>query len=92
MAAAQAAPVTNIHTISEAAWAEAQELECVLAIDLTLPGFKVADALRLRPQSVINSHWPVRTDVPVRVNGEWVASGEFEVVENHLAVRLTELR
>jgi flagellar motor switch/type III secretory pathway protein FliN len=45
----------------------------------------------LKPSSVINSHWRVGTDIPLRLNGELIASGEFEVVGNNLAVRLTEL-
>lgn len=67
-------------------------LPCDLTIDLPLPGFKVGDLAKLVPRMVIDSHWPVGEDVPVRVNGHLVAWSEFEVVGNRLAVRLTELR
>jgi flagellar motor switch/type III secretory pathway protein FliN len=73
------------------AWGQALTLSCELTVDMTLPGFKVADVLRLQKNVVINSHWRVGSDVPLRVNGKLIARGEFEVVENHLAVRLTEL-
>ena len=72
-------------------WLQALSLGCDLTVDMTLPGFKVADVLRLQKNAVINSHWRVGTDVPLRVNGRLIARGEFEVVENHLAVRVTEL-
>jgi len=73
------------------AWLQAMALRCELTVDMTLPGFKVADVLRLQKNSVINSHWRVGSDVPLRVNGKLIARGEFEVVDSHLAVRLTEL-
>jgi flagellar motor switch protein FliN/FliY len=72
-------------------WAQVLPLPCRLSVDVPLPGFTVADALRLRPGSVINSQWQIGTDIPLRLNGELIARGEFEVVGNLLAVRLTEL-
>jgi flagellar motor switch/type III secretory pathway protein FliN len=72
-------------------WAQVLPLPCRLTVDVPMPTFTVADALRLRKGSVINSHWQVGTDVPLRLNGELIARGEFEVVGDHLAVRLTEL-
>ena len=76
---------------SPEAWAQVALLPCRLAVDLPLPGFTVADALRLRRNSIVNSHWPVACDIPLRINGQSVARGQFEVAGNHLAVRLTEL-
>ena len=73
------------------AWAEALTLRCQLTVDMPMPGFKVADVLRLRREAVIDAHWRVGTDVPLRLNGRLVARGEFEVAGNHLALRLTEL-
>jgi flagellar motor switch/type III secretory pathway protein FliN len=73
------------------AWVQVLLLPCSLTVDVPLPGFTVADVLRLKRSSVINSHWRVGTDIPLRLNGELIASGEFEVVGNNLAVRLTEL-
>lgn len=73
------------------AWAQVLPLPCRLTVEVPLPGFTVGDALRLRRSSVINSHWRVGTDIPLRLNGELIARGEFEVVGSHLAVRITEL-
>lgn len=72
-------------------WAHVRDLPCKLTVDLPLPGFRVMDLLALGARSVIDTHWPVGNDVPLRVNGELLAWCEFEVVENRLAVRLTEL-
>jgi flagellar motor switch/type III secretory pathway protein FliN len=93
MAAAPAiAPVSGPDTVVEpASWAHVLKLPCGLSVDLPLPGFKVGDLLRLQRQSVIDSHWHVGADVPLRLNGELIAHGEFEVVGNRLAVRITEL-
>jgi flagellar motor switch/type III secretory pathway protein FliN len=82
----QSSPVADPDT-----WAQVGLLPCRLAVDVPLPGFTVADALRLRRNSVINSHWSVGADIPLRLNGELIARAEFEVAGNHLAVRLTEL-
>jgi len=73
------------------AWAHVLGLPCTLTVDMPMPGFTVADVLRLQANAVVDSHWRVGVDVPLRLNGELIASGEFEVVGNHLAVRLTEL-
>jgi flagellar motor switch/type III secretory pathway protein FliN len=88
--AAVVAPAENSVAHPEA-WAQVLPLPCRLTVDVPLPGFTVADAVRLRRGSVINSHWRVGTDIPLRLNGELIARGEFEVVGNHLAVRITEL-
>jgi len=75
----------------DARWVPVLRLPCELIVDLPLPGFTVADFLQLRTGSVINAHWRLGLDVPLRLNGMLIAAGEFEVVGNGLAVRLTEL-
>lgn len=72
-------------------WKNAQEMACTLSVELPFPGFRVHDLMRLQPQAVIDTRWPVGNDVPLRINGELLAWCEFEVVENRIAVRLTEL-
>jgi len=76
---------------SSAAWAQALMLRCHLTVDLPLPGFRVSDILRLQKNTVINSHWRLGTDAPLLVNGKLIASGEFEAVGDHLAIRVTDL-
>jgi len=77
--------------VNSEAWAQALTLQCSLTVDMPLPGFTVRDALELQKNAVVDSHWRVGTDVPLRVNGRLIACGEFEVVGNRLAVRVTEL-
>ena len=72
-------------------WARVQDMACDLTVELTVPGFRVRDLIQLQKRAVIDTHWPVGNDVPLRLNGELLAWCEFEVVENRLAVRLTEL-
>lgn len=75
----------------DARWRPVLGLPCELTVELSLPGFKIADLLRLRAGSVIAAHWRVGQDVPLRLNGTLIGWSEFEVVSDHLAVRLTEL-
>lgn len=75
----------------QADWSRVLGLTCQLTVELTLPGVKVRDLLGMAPDTVINSHWQLSADVPLRVNGELIAWSEFEVVGKRLAVRLTEL-
>ena len=77
--------------VNSEGWARALTLQCSLTVDMPLPGFTVRDALELQKNAVVDSHWRVGTDVPLRVNGRLIACGEFEVVGNRLAVRVTEL-
>jgi len=88
---ATAVQLESQSSVPSDAWAQALKLTCQLTVDMPLPEFKVADILRLKPNSVVNSHWRLGSDVPARVNGKLIAHGEFEVVGNHLALRLTEL-
>jgi flagellar motor switch/type III secretory pathway protein FliN len=75
----------------DARWRPVLGLPCELTVDLPLPGFKIADLLKLRAGSVIHAHWRLGRDVPLRLNGTVIGWSEFEVMGNNLAVRLTEL-
>ena len=66
-------------------------LPCLLTIEISLPGFTVADLSMLSQASIIASRWTVGQDIPLRINDELIAWSEFEIVQNRLAVRLTEL-
>lgn len=91
MADATAVAAKEQNEGSSPAWTQALTLPCRLTVDLPLPGFKVADVLRLQRNTIINSHWRLGTDAPLLVNGKLIASGEFEAVGDHLAIRVTEL-
>jgi flagellar motor switch protein FliN/FliY len=75
----------------DARWKPVLGLPCELTVDLPLPGFTIADLLQMRNGSVINAHWRLGRDVPLRLNGMEIGWSEFEVVGEKLAVRLTEL-
>jgi flagellar motor switch/type III secretory pathway protein FliN len=94
-AAAQASPTPAAGAATgveeDAQWRRALALPCQLTVDLPLPDFTIADLLKLRLGSVINAHWRIARDVPLRLNGTMLGLTEFEVVGENLAVRLTEL-
>jgi len=73
------------------AWQNVASLPCLLTIDLPVPFFTLGQLAELAKDTVVDSHWNVSDDVPIRVNGELVGWSEFEVVGNKLAVRMTEL-
>jgi flagellar motor switch protein FliN len=72
-------------------WSRVEGLPCLLSIEIPVPGFTVADLVRLMSGRLIDTRWTVGEDVPLRINGELIAWSEFEIVNNHVAVRLTEL-
>jgi len=72
-------------------WARVEALPCLLSIEIPVPAFTVADFVSLQPGRLIDTHWTVGQDVPLHINGALVAWSEFEIVNNHIAVRLTEL-
>jgi flagellar motor switch protein FliN/FliY len=86
-AAAQPTPETPVAD----PWARVEGLPCVLSVEIPVPGFTVADLVSLQPGRLVNTRWTVGEDVPLRINGELIAWSEFEILNNHVAVRLTEL-
>ncbi len=75
----------------EARWRPVLDLPCQLTVDLPLPGFKLADFLKLQVGSVVATRWRLAQDIPLLINGTLIAWGEFEGGGRRLAVRLTEL-
>lgn len=72
-------------------WSFAEALTCNLSVDLPLPNISLKDLLVLHVGSLVNTHWMLGNDVPLRVNGQLLAWCEFEIVDGKLAVRVTEL-
>jgi len=66
-------------------------LRCQTTADLAVPKFTVGDLLNLRKGSVVLTATPVADDIPLRVNKILLGWGRFEVVNDRLAVRITEL-
>lgn len=82
---------SGVESKEDAQWRPVLGLPCELTVELALPDFTVADFLKLRPGSVIAAHWRLAQDVPLRLNGRLIGWVEFDISNNNLAVRLTEL-
>jgi flagellar motor switch protein FliN/FliY len=89
--AAQPKPEAGIAEPLADRWLRVEPLPCLLTIEISMPDFTVADLVQLERGRIIASRWTVGQDVPLRINGALIAWSEFEVVQNRLAVRLTEL-
>lgn len=66
-------------------------LPCNLSLQIPVVNFTVGDLLRLRKDSIVETGCVSTGDIPLRANGLLIAWSEFEVIENRLAVRITEL-
>jgi flagellar motor switch/type III secretory pathway protein FliN len=77
---------------AERNWQAVQALPCRLTLEIPIPGFTVAALLRLAPNEVIDTHWLQGSDVPLQVNGSLIGWTEFEVIDDHLAARLTQIK
>jgi flagellar motor switch/type III secretory pathway protein FliN len=66
-------------------------LRCKTTAEVAVPKFTVGDLLSLRKGSVVLTTTPVANDIPLRVNKILLGWGRFEVVNDRLAVRITEL-
>jgi flagellar motor switch protein FliM len=66
-------------------------LPVMLAVNIPLRGFKVCHLLSLRPGQTIGGTWPVTEDVPLKVGALQICWGEFEVLDQQMALRLTRL-
>lgn len=74
-----------------ARWADAELLPCHLSAEITVSQFTVRDLFRLEVDSVIDAGWVQSMDVPVKANSQLIGWVEFEVIDERLAVRITEL-
>jgi len=94
-AAAQAKPTAPsadpVAEPLEEKWQRVEALPCLLTVEIPVPNFTVSDLVQLEHGRIVATPWTVGQDVPLRVNDELIAWSEFEVVNNQLAVRLTEL-
>jgi flagellar motor switch/type III secretory pathway protein FliN len=91
MPATLAFPAADHAEVAGVGWREIQDVPCGLAAEIPVLGFSVRDLLLLKAGSLVNSRQSTRERVAVRANGSFIAWAEFEVVDGHLGVRLTEL-
>lgn len=72
-------------------WKDYAWLTCDISVEIPIKPFRLGQLLRLSPGTVISSTWEQDKDLPLRVNGEVIASVQFDVVGDKLAVRISEL-
>jgi flagellar motor switch/type III secretory pathway protein FliN len=65
-------------------------LPCTLTLEIPVVRFTIADLLALKEGSIVETACHHTSDVPLRVNHLLIGWTEFEVVEDRLAVRITE--
>lgn len=63
------------------------ELDVVIPVE----EFRVRDLLTIEPGNVVPSRWSYGDDVPLSAGDVQLAWSEFEVIDTHLAVRITRL-
>jgi len=85
--AVPASPAMEAHP----AWPMIARLPVMLGVGVSLRGLRVCDLLALHTGQTIESTWAVTEDVPLKVGALQVCWGEFEVVEQRMALRLTRL-
>jgi hypothetical protein len=73
------------------AWPMIARFPTILSVSIPLSGFKVCNLLDLRCGQIIQSVWEATEDVPLKVGALQICWGEFEVVEQQMALRLTRL-
>jgi len=76
---------------AEAAWNHVKGLLCTFSVEVPIQHFTVRQLLDLAPGVILDTHYEEGSHAPVIVNGQLIARGEFDVVEENLAIRLTEL-
>lgn len=73
------------------AWPMIARLPVMLAVSIPLRGFKVSGLLGLRCGQIVVSTCKSSEDVPLKAGLLQIGWGEFEVVEQRMALRLTRL-
>jgi len=94
MATAQVAPVrpeAQAKKVAERPIEAYHWLRCKTTVEIAVPKFTVGDLLNLRKGAVVQTTTRVANDVPIRINRTLFGWGRFEVVDDRLAVRITEL-
>ena len=72
-------------------WETLAQLRVTMRAGVTLNHFRVRDLLAMKEGQVFESLSPAADDVPVRVGQTQLGWGEFEVLQQRMALRLTRL-
>lgn len=73
------------------AWEMLAQIGMTLRAEVALDGFRVRDLLTLAVGQVFATASPDTEDVPIRIGNVQLGWGEFEVVEQRMALRVTRL-
>ncbi len=88
-------PIREVKTLEKRAEKDPAEvlpwLPCKVTLDIPVVRFTIADLLKLKNGSIVETAWRHTSDIPLRVNGQLVGWTEFEVIGDNLAVRITEI-
>jgi flagellar motor switch protein FliM len=83
---------TGMANIEEhASWPVLRRLPMTLRARIPLHRFTVRGLVELKVGQVVESAWPAMDDVPLKVGAVHLSWCEFEVVDQQIAVRLTQL-
>lgn len=66
-------------------------MPCELSVELNVSGLTVGALYRLGVDSIVETSQVDGANVPVKLNGQLIAWGEFYVLNDRLAVRISEL-
>ena len=69
--------------------ARVYDLPCTLVLEVAVMDFHVGSLMRLEPGTILRTAAQHNEDLALKVNGQLVGVGEFDVVGDRLAVRLT---
>jgi flagellar motor switch/type III secretory pathway protein FliN len=65
-------------------------LRCTLTMEVPAVRFTIANLLKLAPGEIVETAWHHTSDVPLRANRTLIGWTEFDVIEDRLAVRITD--
>jgi flagellar motor switch/type III secretory pathway protein FliN len=65
-------------------------LPCRLSLEIPVVRFTIGDLLTLGKGSIVETAYHQTSDIPLRVNELLLGWTEFDIVGEHLAVRITE--
>ena len=65
-------------------------LPCTLSLEIPVVRFTIGDLLKLTTGSIVETATHNTSDLPLRVNQLLIGWTEFEVVGDHLAIRITD--
>jgi hypothetical protein len=86
------ARVTGMANIeAHASWPMLRRLPMTLRARVPLHRFTIRGLVELKVGQVIESTWPAMDDVPLKVGAVHLSWCEFEVVDQQIEVRLTQL-